>query len=129
MAESLVKSLVSGDSMAVRANYGSSIQFTPLLKLVMVGNHQPRINGTDHGIWRRVRLVPFNKKFAPEERDPHLRTKLRAEAPHILAWMLDGCKDWQDRGLQDRPKAIKEATDAYREDQDVLGSWLSECTE
>lgn len=129
MAESLVKSLVSGDSMAVRDNYRSSIEFTPLLKLVMVGNHQPRINGTDQGIWRRVRLVPFNKTFAPEERDPQLLTKLKEEAPHILAWMLDGCMEWQRRGLQDRPKAIQEATEAYREDQDVLGSWLSECTE
>lgn len=43
--------------------------------------------------------------------------------------MLDGCKEWQRRELQDIPKAIQEATDAYREDQDVLGSWLSECTE
>ncbi|MFX3544889.1 DNA primase family protein [Ralstonia mannitolilytica] len=129
MAESLVKSLVSGDSMAVRQNYGSSFQFTPILKLVMVGNHQPRINGTDQGIWRRVRLVPFNQTFAPDKRDPQLLTKLKEEAPHILAWMLDGCKEWQRRELQDIPKAIQEATDAYREDQDVLGSWLSECTE
>lgn len=129
MAESLVKGLVSGDSMVVRDNYRSSFEFTPLLKLVMIGNHQPRINGTDQGIWRRVRLVPFNQTFAPEKRDPQLLAKLKDEAPHILAWMLDGCKDWQDRGLQDRPKAIEEATDAYREDQDVLGSWLSECTE
>ena len=128
MAESLVKSIVSGDSMSVRANYGSQIEVQPVLKLVMVGNHQPRVNGTDHGMWRRIRLVPFTKTFAPEERDPQLLAKLKEEAPHILAWMIEGCLEWQRRGLSDIPTVIREATDAYREDQDVLGTWLSECT-
>jgi phage/plasmid-associated DNA primase len=43
--------------------------------------------------------VPFRKTFSAEERDPHLLEKLKAEAPHIMAWMVEGCLEWQRRGL------------------------------
>lgn len=128
LAESLVKSLVSGDSMAVRQLYAAPVQFTPNFKLVMAGNHKPIVKGNDNGIWRRVRLVPFNRTFSPEERDPHLLTKLKAETPHILAWMVAGCIEWQRHGLADTPAVIRQATDAYQVDQDLTGGWLSECT-
>jgi P4 family phage/plasmid primase-like protien len=128
LAESLVKSLVSGDSMAVRQLYTAPVQFTPNFKLVMAGNHKPVVRGNDNGIWRRVRLIPFSRTFTPEERDPHLLGKLKEEAPHILTWMVQGCLDWQRQGLADTPATISQATDAYREDQDLLGAWLNECT-
>jgi len=128
LAESLVKSLVSGDSMAVRQLYAAPVQFKPNFKLVMAGNHKPIVKGNDNGIWRRVRLVPFGRTFSPDERDPHLLDKLRAETPHILAWMVQGCISWQLRGLADTPATIRRATDAYQSDQDLTGTWLAECT-
>ncbi len=128
LAESLVKSLVSGDSMAVRQLYAAPVQFTPNFKLVMAGNHKPIVRGNDNGIWRRVRLVPFNRTFTPEERDPQLLAKLRTETPHILAWMVAGCIKWQQHGLADIPATIRQATDAYQVDQDLTGRWLNECT-
>jgi len=128
LAESLVKGLVSGDSMSVRQLYSAPVQFTPNLKLVMAGNHKPVVRGNDNGIWRRVRLVPFNRTFSSEERDPQLITKLKLEAPHILAWMVQGCRQWQAEGLSLIPAAIRQATDAYQVDQDLTGTWLSECT-
>lgn len=128
LAESLVKSLVSGDIMAVRQLYAAPVQFTPNFKLVMAGNHKPIVRGNDNGIWRRVRLVPFNRTFGPDELDPHLLAKLRAETPHILAWMVAGCIKWQQQGLADTPVTIWQATDAYQVDQDLTGTWLSECT-
>jgi P4 family phage/plasmid primase-like protien len=91
LAESLVKNLIGGDSMSVRALYAAPMQFTPSFKLVMAGNHKPIVRGNDNGIWRRIRLVPFNRTFSPEENDPLLLAKLKAEAPHILAWMVAGC--------------------------------------
>jgi P4 family phage/plasmid primase-like protien len=128
MAESLVKSLVSGDSMAVRPLYAAPIQFTPVFKLVMAGNHKPIVRGNDNGIWRRIRLIPFNRTFAPDERDPNLLAKLKAEAPDILAWMIEGCIKWLQQGLGDTPTTIEGATSEYREDQDIVGRWLEECT-
>ena len=127
LAESLIKSLVSGDTMTVRKLYTAPVQFTPQFKLMMLGNHKPVIRGNDYGIWRRVRLIPFKRTFKPEERDPALLDKLRGEAPHILAWMVEGCMDWQKRGLSDTPKTIQEATGNYQEEQDLIGTWMAEC--
>ncbi|MDP1771084.1 MAG: phage/plasmid primase, P4 family [Methylobacter sp.] len=126
LAESLIKSLVSGDSMPARKLYTAPVQFTPLFKLMMLGNHKPIIKNNDNGMWRRIRLIPFMRTFAPEERDPALLDKLKAEAPHILAWMVEGCLDWQKQGLQDVPTTIQQATGEYQEDQDLIGRWLSE---
>jgi P4 family phage/plasmid primase-like protien len=127
LAESLIKSLVSGDTMTVRKLYTAPVQFTPQFKLMMLGNHKPIIKGNDHGIWRRVRLIPFKRTFKPEERDANLADKLKAEAPHILAWMVEGCIEWQRRGLKDTPATIAQATGDYQEEQDLIGNWLSEC--
>lgn len=126
LAEGLVKGVVSGDSMTVRPLYAPPIEFKPNCKLVITGNHKPIIRGNDNGIWRRVRLVPFNRTFSPEDRDPHLLMKLKDEVPHILAWMVQGCLEWQKRGLADTPKIIRAATDCYQSDQDIIGTWLSE---
>lgn len=128
LAETLVKSLVSGDSISARPLYGSPIQFSPQFKLLMLGNHRPVIRGTDHGIWRRIMLVPFNRTFSPDERDPQLLDKLKEESPHILAWMIDGCLKWQKTRLTDAPRIVREQTDSYRAEQDVIGQWLIECT-
>jgi P4 family phage/plasmid primase-like protien len=126
LAESLVKSLVAGDTMTARRLYSAPIQFTPQFKLMMLGNHKPVIRGNDYGIWRRVRMVPFNRTFRPEERDPGLLDKLKAEAPHIFAWMVEGCLEWQERGLKDVPSIVQQATAEYQEEQDVVGRWITE---
>jgi len=126
LAESLVKSLVAGDTMTARRLYSAPVQFTPQFKLMMLGNHKPVIRGNDYGIWRRVRMIPFNRTFKPEERDPALLDKLKAEASHIFAWMVEGCLDWQEKGLKDVPTIISQATAEYQEEQDIVGRWASE---
>lgn len=126
LAESLVKSLVAGDTISARPLYGRPVQFAPAFKLLMLGNHRPVIRGTDNGIWRRIRLVPFSRTFGPDERDPALLDKLKAEAEHIAAWMLDGCIEWQRRGLADVPSVVAAQTKDYREEQDLVGQWLAE---
>jgi len=127
LAETLVKGLVSGDTMSVRRLHAMPVQFTPQFKLVIAGNHKPVIRGCDYGIWRRVRLIPFTKVFKPEERDPELLAKLKAETAHIFAWMVEGCLEWQRRGLSDVPAIIGQATAEYREESDIVGRWIGEC--
>lgn len=127
LAEALVKALVAGDTMAVRRLHCSPVQFVPQLKLWMSGNHKPVIRGTDYGMWRRVRLIPFNRIFSPAERDPHLLDALKRESPHVVAWMVAGCLEWQQHGLGDTPDVVDAATHAYQTDQDVMGMWLAEC--
>jgi len=128
-AQSRIKSLVAGDSMTVRANYGEPITFSPMMKLIITGNHMPDYSGNDGGLERRLKIIPFKKTFAPENRDEQLQAKLRQEASHILAWMAKGCLEWRRRGLSDTPRVVAEASASYKENQDIIGQWLTECTE
>ena len=128
LAESLVKSLTAGDAISARPLYGKPFTFLPMFKIMMLGNHRPVVRGVDHGIWRRIRLVPFRKTFSADERDPHLLDKLKTEAPHILSWLVEGALEWQRRGLADTPKVVAAETADYREEQDVIGQWLDEAT-
>jgi putative DNA primase/helicase len=128
LAESLIKQLTAGDTIAARELYGRPFEFRPTGKLILAGNHRPIIRGTDGGIWRRIRLIPFTRNFSPEERDPQLVSRLAHELPDIAAWIVQGCQEWQRRGLADVPFAMEASTTDYRQDQDVLGQWLRERT-
>ena len=91
----------------------------------MTTNHKPTINGTDNGIWRRIRLIPFSITIPQEKQDKALVTKLLQESSGILNWCLQGIKYWIDEGLSP-PKAVKEATIEYREEMDVLESFIKD---
>ncbi len=124
--EVLVKELTGGDVMTARRMREDLWEFQPTHKLILVTNHRPEIRGTDHAIWRRVRLVPFEVQIPKEQQDKELPVKLRKELPGILAWCVAGCLMWQEEGLEP-PEAVCAATDDYRAGQDVLAGFLAEC--
>jgi putative DNA primase/helicase len=128
LAEALVKQLTGGDVIKARRMRQDFFQFWPTHKLWMAANHKPGVRGTDHAIWRRIRLIPFLATVAPGQRDERLPDKLRAELPGILNWAIEGCLEWQHGGLQ-APAAVIEATSSYRQEQDHVGRFLADCCE
>ena len=80
---------------------------------------------TDFAIWRRLRLIPYTVTFPEDRQDKKLGDKLQAELPGILAWMIQGCLEWQRHGLTDPPEVIAATTD-YRTGEDRLGEFLAE---
>ena len=127
MAEGLVKQLTGGDTLKARYMREDFFQFAPTHKLILGANHKPEIRGTDHAIWRRIRLLPFTETITDAEKDPLLPDKLASEAAGILAWAVRGCLEWQRIGLQ-APAEVLAATAEYRADSDTLGQFLSDCT-
>jgi putative DNA primase/helicase len=125
--ESLVKELTGGDRIRARRMREDNWEFQPTHTLAMATNHKPVIRGTDKGIWRRLKLIPFTVSVEGEQDDKKMPEKLRKELPGILAWCVRGCLKWQAEGL-DEPKAVKEATEGYRREQDVLADFLEEHT-
>jgi putative DNA primase/helicase len=124
--EAKIKDVTGGDTISARFMRGEFFTFRPQFKLWLGTNHKPVIQGTDKAIWDRIRLIPFDVRIPDNEIDRGLGEKLREEAPGILAWMVDGCQLWQQRGL-DAPTQVLAATDAYREEMDVLGRFLDDC--
>jgi putative DNA primase/helicase len=123
LAESLIKQATGGDPLTARFMRAEFFSFTPTFKIFLATNHRPAIRGTDHAIWRRVRLIPFTITIPDDQQDRHLTDKLRAEWPGILAWAVAGCLDWQQHGLG-LPDEVRVATENYRVDMDVLGAFI-----
>jgi len=127
LAESLVKQLSGGDRITARRLHENFWSFAPTHHLWLATNHKPTIRGTDVAIWSRIKLVPFRAQFLDDDprQDKHLFKKLLAELPGILRWCVEGCLAWQAGGLG-VPEEVKEATENYRAEQDVVAAFLSD---
>lgn len=126
LAESFIKQITGGDVVAARFLYGEFFEFVPAFKVWLAGNHKPAIRGSDHGIWRRIRLIPFTVTIPDDKKDKDLPEKLKSELEGIFEWAVQGCYDWQTQGL-DAPKEVLMATEEYRSEMDIIANFLSEC--
>ncbi|AIC95407.1 phage/plasmid primase, P4 family [Shouchella lehensis] len=125
LSESLVKQITGGERMMARFMRQEFFEFTPEFKVFFTTNHPPVIRGADEGIWRRICQIPFKVTIPKDKIDRRLPQKLEAEMPGILAWAVEGCLLWQREGLE-HPPSIKKATQAYREDMDIMGPFIAE---
>lgn len=123
--EEQVKQLTGGDRISARRMRQDFYEFDPTHLIVLQTNHKPRVTGTDEGIWRRVKLIPFNVTIPPERRDATLGAKLLAELPGILAWMVEGWRKYKAHGFKE-PQAVKVATAEYRSASDHVGAFIED---
>jgi putative DNA primase/helicase len=125
LSEPLIKQITGNDQMTARFLYGEYFNFTPTFKIFMATNHKPVIKGTDYGIWRRIKLIPFTTTIAEEKQDRHLEEKLMEEKSGILNWLLEGNRHWFNNRLN-APEIILCATDEYRNEMDAVGNFVRE---
>ena len=132
--EEKIKKLTGNDTIKGRYMHKDFMQFPPTHKLFVGTNHRPEIRGSDHAIWRRPKLWPFNVIFTeptdpanpqPGEQDKRLLEKLKAEAPGILARWVRGGLEWQRIGLAP-PEAVTAATADYRSECDRIEAFIVE---
>ena len=120
--EARVKAITGGDPITARFLYSEYFDYIPGFKVFLAMNHLPAIYGTDTGIWRRIRLIPFTVSFLGRE-DKTLDAQLEHELPGILAWLVRGALLWQQDGLTP-PETVTKATEAYRMDSDLVLQFL-----
>jgi putative DNA primase/helicase len=123
--EALVKQLTGSDRITGRRMHQDFVEFTPTFKIWLSTNHLPNVSGTDHGIWRRLLVIPFAVTFSEGERNPHLPQELKVELPGILRWIVEGAVAWYERGLSPPPEVL-EASKQYRADMDLVERFLQE---
>ena len=125
----LVKQLTGGDAITARFLGKNPIQFKPNFKIFVGANHMPKI--TDRTILTsgRMKIIPFNRHFRPEEQDNDLKRTL--EKPDamsgILNWMLAGYSMYRQDGKLQDPEAVKEEIENFKLDAlGQLDEFLSE---
>jgi putative DNA primase/helicase len=120
--EELIKSLTGDDTLNARHPYGRPFQFRPCAKFLLRVNEKPIIRDESHGMWRRVKLVPFTRTFSV---DTTLSATLAAEAPGIFSWAVRGCLEWQREGLCE-PAVVRAATAEYQAESDLLAPFIAD---
>lgn len=124
--EGLLKQLTGGSKVTARFLYGDEFEFTPEFKIWVATNHKPVIRGTDVGIWRRIKLIPFEVNIPANKVDKNLKYKLRQEFPQILSWAVEGCMMWQSDGLCE-PDCVLDATKDYKQEMDLIAGFVEQC--
>lgn len=119
MGEALLKQVTGDANVTARFLFKEYITFTPKFLLSIASNHKPRFISADDGLWRRVKLVKWGRKFTADEQDRTLMKTLRTEYEGILVWAIRGAIEWNANGLQD-PEPIVNAVREYRETSDAL---------
>ncbi|MCB1177827.1 MAG: hypothetical protein KDK36_09635 [Leptospiraceae bacterium] len=126
--ESLLKELTGRDLISANFMRKDEFSFYPKFKLFTFGNHKPGIRGTDNGIWRRVKLIPFLANIPKEKIVKDINEIIiKEEKPGVLNWLLQGLSNCIKNGWKiDEPEIVQKATSEYRESQDTIGQFLND---
>lgn len=125
--EAQLKSMSAGnDEIVACRKYGNEFSYYPEYKVFMATNHLPVMRGMDHGLWRRMRTIPFRRTFSENEQDRNLIEKLRKEFPQILGMLIKYAKLWYEEGLTPPQKIIDTNTE-YKTEMDIVQKWIDEC--
>jgi putative DNA primase/helicase len=128
LAQALVKQLTGGDVIRARHLYQGSFEFRPQFALWLVCNRAPVIDHDDDAMWRRILRLPFENKIPAAKQDKTLKAKLTdvsVAGPAILAWIVAGCAEWYQHGLQ-VPQVVERATKSYQAQSNPIADFVSE---
>jgi putative DNA primase/helicase len=120
-----VNRMAGGDTTTARVLYHGRVEFTPTFTFWLGTNHRPRADDSSGAIWDRLRPIPFRHRVSDADYDENLRERLYAEAQGVLAWLLQGVRAWQARGLL-LPGVVADASREYRQEQRTMVSYLDE---
>ncbi|WP_454632430.1 DNA primase family protein [Bradyrhizobium cenepequi] len=122
-----VKELTGGDTLTGGGLYKDALPFVPSHTIWLACNYLPRVTDNSDAMWSRIKVIPFNRFFAEQERRRNLRESLIGEADGILGWLIDGANRYLREGLPPFPAACQKATQDYRDESDRVGLFVREC--
>ena len=116
LAEATIKKVTSSDKIEARRMREDPWSFKPSHTSVLCTNHLPTVRGSDKGIWRRLKCVPFNVDLS-DRKDATIPERLTHEYAGIANWLIEGYREYKKQGIGSC-KAVEEATASYRDGED-----------
>ena len=137
---SVMKQFSGEDIVEARQLYGEQEKFRIMGKICMMCNNLPPVSSMDQGTWRRIRVIPFESKFLPEDhpelllgrpnvfpRDPQLDEKMRRWREPFLSLLVHIYEtEYISFGLSPIPEIVAKASNKYKENFDVYARFKAE---
>jgi putative DNA primase/helicase len=127
-----LKTIVGTETIQARGMRQDFVEFRTTHALFVNTNHAPNVIETDHGTWRRLQLVAFERKYRTSDGsiDETLRqrVKRRPVLEAALADLIAHARRWYDneRVMPAPPAAVERATAAWRRESDDLLGYFTE---
>lgn len=126
MNSQLVKQMTGGDNITARHLTEREFEFKPQFVMVLNSNHLPIVSDQSVFESNRVCVLEFGRHFTEAEQDKRLESKLKAEGPGILNWLIEGLEIYRIAGLV-VPETVAAATKDYANSSDKIMMFLDEC--
>lgn len=126
-----IKQLCSTDDIYAEKKYKDPFSYTPSHTLVLYTNHLPKVGAIDEGTWRRLIVIPFEAKIEGSADIKNYADYLFDHAGGaVLRWIIEGAKKViEDEYQIGHPQKVKDAIKEYKENNDWLAHFLTECCE
>jgi putative DNA primase/helicase len=95
--EKRLKTITGDEKITANLKHKDEIEFLVTFKIAIMANPPPTFKDTGESMQRRIVAIKLPEVIRP---DHHLAEKLRAEAPAILRWLIQGAVDWYAGGLR-----------------------------
>jgi len=133
----IIKEMTGNDKFLVRAMYQEPFEMQFQAKFFLQCNKLPVINAQDYGTWRRIRVIEFSSRFVenPDPNKPNeflLNSNLEYEidtwAPYFMSYLIHlYVSEYKKEKFLTEPEAVKAFTDKYRNENDSIRRFFSEC--
>jgi len=120
------KSIVTGDTISAAHKHKPAFDFRPVVRLIFACNRLPRVRDTSHGFYRRLIILPFERRFEGEDADRHLSKKLLAELDGIFLWALRGLKRLYQQGHFTESEVVDAALADYKRYNNPLMAFIED---
>ena len=122
----LLKEFTGGDLMTARHMRQDPFEFRPVGTLILVANELRPLHEVTDAIKRRLRIVRWLVK--PKHPDHTLGRQISERRAEVLRWLMTGAQNYRAYGLK-QPAKVREWTDGYVAEQDVVQRFVEEQTE
>jgi len=138
LSTGFMKEITSSEKVSARDLFQGSkqmVEFDVQAKCHLACNEKPKVNTTDGGTWRRLRVIDFPNKFVHEPRLPNelpmdetiMQKVLSPEwAECFMAYLVHLHMEGKGLTKLNPPKEVEVYTNEYKEESDAVAKFMSE---
>ncbi len=138
LSSGFMKELTSSEKVSGRDLFQGSkqmVEFDVQAKIHLACNDKPKVNTTDGGTWRRLKVIDFPNKFVHEPKAPNelpidesimQKVLSREWAECFMAYLVHLFKEGKGLAKLVPPQEVEAYTNEYKEESDSIAKFMGE---